>query len=69
MQAIKTSGRAGHTSEPMVGTFRTEDGREPDLFNTRDYPVWAVCQICRRPIKAESFLLPFKHAEPRESAQ
>lgn len=63
MEAIE-DGRAEHTSEPMAATFRSEDGREPDLFKTGDYPVWALCRVCGKPIKAQSFLLPFRHADP-----
>lgn len=55
-----------HTPEPDVHTYRTRDGREPDLFKNADYPVKAVCRVCHEPIEARSFLFPFKHEENGE---
>lgn len=52
-----------HSPEPAVGTFRTPDGQQADLFNVRHYPVQAVCRVCSEPIRAESFLRPFAHFE------
>lgn len=52
-----------HMPEPAVGTFRTSDGRQADLFNAGHYPVDAVCRVCSEPIRAESFLRPFAHFE------
>lgn len=52
-----------HMPEPAVGTFRTSDGRQADLFNSSHYPVQAVCRVCKEPIQADSFLRPFTHFE------
>lgn len=52
-----------HTPEPAVGTFRTSDGQQADLFDASHYPVQAVCRLCSEPIRAESFLRPFAHFE------
>jgi len=55
---------AGHVAEPEASTLRTPDGREADLFALTDYPVHAVCRICRGAILARSFMRPFEHSEP-----
>jgi hypothetical protein len=53
----------GHLAEPEAGSFRTADGREACLFTLADYPIDAICQICRGTIRARSFTLPFEHLE------
>jgi hypothetical protein len=55
-----------HAPEPAVGTIRTSDGQQADLFNISHYPVLAVCRVCSEPIRAESFLRPFAHYEEEE---
>jgi hypothetical protein len=55
--------QAGHAAEPADGSLRTADGRKADLFTLAHYPVDAVCQACRAPIRASSFLSPFEHLE------
>lgn len=50
-----------HEPEPEPGSVLTGDGRHADLFNLRHYPVRALCRLCGEPIKAQSFLRPFKH--------
>lgn len=52
-----------HSPEPAVGTIRTSDGQQADLFNIRHYPIYAVCRVCSEPIRADSFLQPFIHFE------
>ena len=57
--------RAGHPAEPAAGSVCTADGREADLFTLEHYPIDAICRVCRGPIRARSFLLPFEHlAQP-----
>jgi hypothetical protein len=51
-----------HPAEPAPGSFRAATGGEADLFNLDHYPVNAICQVCRAPIRAEEFLRPFQHA-------
>jgi hypothetical protein len=53
-----------HTAEPVPGSFRAALGGDADLFDLNHYPVHAVCQVCREPIKAETFLRAFRHASP-----
>jgi hypothetical protein len=55
---------AGHTAQPLAGSFRTADGREADLFALEDYPIDAICQVCRGRIRAQSFVFPFEHLDP-----
>ncbi len=50
-----------HAPEPIPGTFRAADGADADLFNLDDYPVHAVCRVCRQMIQADTFLRPFQH--------
>ena len=50
-----------HEAQPEKGSLRTADGREADLFTLTDYPIWAVCRVCRGPIQARSFLRAFEH--------
>jgi hypothetical protein len=52
-----------HAAEPTPGSFRavTGDGDEADLFNLNHYPVHAVCRVCNKPIRAEAFMLAFRH--------
>jgi hypothetical protein len=52
-----------HSPEPAVGTIRTSDGRQADLFNEHDYPVQAVCRVCGEPIRSGSLLRPFAHLD------
>lgn len=52
-----------HSPEPAVGTIRTSDGRQADVFDISHYPVQAVCRVCSEPIRAGSFLRPFAHFE------
>jgi hypothetical protein len=52
-----------HSPEPAVGTIRTSDGRQADLFNEGHYPVQAVCRVCGEPIRSDSFLRPFAHLD------
>jgi hypothetical protein len=52
---------AEHAAEPEAGSLRTTDGREADLFTLTDYPIDATCRICRRTIRAQSFMRPFEH--------
>jgi hypothetical protein len=54
--------RGAHTAEPAPGTLLTTGGGNADLFAVGDYPVQAVCQVCREPIWAETFLRAFEHA-------
>lgn len=61
MQQLKTRARA-HQAEPAPGSFRAATGGDADLFDPEHYPVRAVCQVCGKPIKAETFLRPFQHA-------
>lgn len=59
--------QAGHAAEPKWGSLRTADGREADLFVLEDYPIDAVCRVCRGPIRAAAFMRPFEHvAQPTE---
>jgi hypothetical protein len=54
-------------AEPKAGSFRTSDGRKADLFALEHYPIYATCQVCERPIRAGSFVLPFEHlAQPED---
>jgi hypothetical protein len=55
---------AGHAAEPQAGTLRTADGEDADLFTLTDYPIDAVCRICRGTVRAHSFMRPFEHVEP-----
>ncbi|MBO0805159.1 MAG: hypothetical protein J2P25_19045 [Nocardiopsaceae bacterium] len=52
-----------HVPEPTVGTIRTSDGRQADVFNIHHYPVQAVCRVCGKPIRTGHFLRPFTHSE------
>jgi hypothetical protein len=54
-----------HAAEPTPGSFRavTGDGDEADLFNLNHYPVHAVCRVCNKPIRAETFMLAFRHKD------
>lgn len=52
-----------HSPEPAVGTIRAPNGHPADLFNTRHYPMRAVCRVCSEPIRADSLLRPFAHSE------
>jgi anti-sigma regulatory factor (Ser/Thr protein kinase) len=54
-----------HSPEPTAGTFRTLDGQDADLFNLHHYPVRAICQVCGKQIKADTFLRPFWHVEDK----
>ena len=54
----------GHAAEPKEGSLRTADGAEADLFALADYPVDAVCRVCKRAIRARSFMRPFEHLAP-----
>jgi hypothetical protein len=54
----------GHKAEPKEGSLRTADGAEADLFALADYPVDAVCRVCKRAIRARSFMRPFEHLAP-----
>jgi hypothetical protein len=56
--------QAGHAAQPKAGSLRTGDGREADLFTLEDYPIDAVCRVCRRAIRAQSFMRPFEHVVP-----
>lgn len=56
--------QAGHEAEPKEGSLRTASGGEADLFTLADYPIDAVCRVCRRAIRARSFLRPFEHVAP-----
>lgn len=58
-----------HSPEPAAGTIRTADGRQADLFDSRHYPVQAVCRVCSQPIQAERFLCSFAHVEDGEPAR
>jgi hypothetical protein len=60
---------AGHSAEPEAGSLRTADGREADLFTLTDYPIDAICQVCRDGIRARSFMLPFEHLTPGTGRQ
>jgi hypothetical protein len=53
--------QARHPAEPAARSLCTADGREADLFALEDYPIDAICRVCRGPIRARSFLLPFEH--------
>jgi hypothetical protein len=57
---------AQHAAEPKAGSLRTADGREADLFTLTDYPIEAVCRVCRGAIVARSFLRAFEHVAPAE---
>ena len=59
----RLAGKCVHTVEPTPGSFRavTGDGDEADLFNLDHYPVHAVCRVCNEPIRAETFMLAFRH--------
>lgn len=52
-----------HAAEPTPGSFRAAAGGDADLFNLDHYPVHATCRICRKPIKAETFLRAFSHED------
>lgn len=52
-----------HTPEPAIGSFRTSDGHDANLFDSSHYPVRAVCRVCNEPIQADSFFRPFAHFE------
>lgn len=52
-----------HAAQPEASSLRTVDGQEADLFSLRDYPIEAVCRVCRGPIQARSFLRAFEHVE------
>jgi hypothetical protein len=54
----------GHKAEPKGGSLRTADGEEADLFALADYPVDAVCRVCKGAIRARSFMRPFEHVAP-----
>jgi hypothetical protein len=56
--------QARHAAQPKAGSLRTADGREADLFTLEDYPIDAVCRVCRRTIRAQSFMRPFEHVAP-----
>jgi hypothetical protein len=57
----------GHVAEPEAGTLRTGDGRKADFFALEEYPIDAVCRVCRRTIRARSFLRPFEHLPDDET--
>lgn len=50
-----------HAAQPEAGSLRAADGGEADLFTLTDYPIEAVCRVCRGAIVARSFLRPFEH--------
>jgi hypothetical protein len=52
---------AEHTAEPDLGTLRTTEGQEADLFTPGHYPIESVCRICQGPVRAASYVLPFEH--------
>jgi hypothetical protein len=52
-----------HKAEPAPGTFQAVTGGEADLFNLDHYPVRAVCRVCSGPIRAEAFILAFRHRD------
>jgi hypothetical protein len=54
-----------HTAEPAPGTLLAAVGGDADLFDVSHYPVRAQCRICRKPIRAESFLRAFEHDADR----
>lgn len=54
----------GHAGEPKEGSLRTADDAEADLFALADYPIDAVCRVCKGVIRARSFMRPFEHLAP-----
>jgi hypothetical protein len=62
MSKVTKLGRA-HPAEPAPGSFRATGGDATGARALNHYPVQARCRICGRPIKAETFLRAFRHAD------